>query len=190
VAKFIGLHAQVVALNTSGTSEDDVLGETLELWKQKDKNGRGFAYLHCWAILRYIPRWMEIREESRRVIPVKRKPSSTFNSEDNMAGDSGLGDGSNPATPDLTGAVAGTSSDALLGKHSAFNSRPVRSKAAKEAEQMGKARDAALKAQARATENMTVAMREKVLTISDQQALHLFSLSETQFTDPVAPEYL
>jgi hypothetical protein len=55
---------------------------------------------------------------------------------------------------------------------------------------MGKARDAALKAQARATENMTVAMREKVLTISDQQALHLFSLSETQFTDPVAPEYL
>ena len=71
VAKFIGLHAQVVALNTSGTLEDDVLGETLELWKQKDKNGRGFAYLHCWAILWYISRWMEIREESRRMILVR-----------------------------------------------------------------------------------------------------------------------
>ena len=69
-----------------------------------------------------------------------------------MAGDSGVGDGSNPAMPDLTGVAAGTSSDALLREHSAFNSCPVGSKAAKEAERMGKARNTTLKAQA---QNMT-----------------------------------
>lgn len=66
VAKFVGVYKQVYDCRESGTSLDDVLQNALELYKVKHAKQQSFVFLHCWLLLRDIPRWMESVPESRQ----------------------------------------------------------------------------------------------------------------------------
>jgi DNA-binding XRE family transcriptional regulator len=59
VARFIGIYKQVYNNKESGTSLDDVLRDALELYKVWDAQQHAFVYLHCWIVLKDIPRWMD-----------------------------------------------------------------------------------------------------------------------------------
>jgi hypothetical protein len=63
VAKFVDMYGQVSMLNQSGTSLEDVLEWSLELYKIKHLKQLLFVFLHCWSILKDVPRWFESREE-------------------------------------------------------------------------------------------------------------------------------
>jgi hypothetical protein len=56
VARFVGVYKQVFDTKESGTTLDDVLRDALELYKVRDPKQHSFVYLHCWIILRDIPR--------------------------------------------------------------------------------------------------------------------------------------
>jgi hypothetical protein len=57
VSKFVGVHSHVEELRRSGASEADILVEALDLYKIKHPKGASFTYLHCWYLLRHVPRW-------------------------------------------------------------------------------------------------------------------------------------
>jgi hypothetical protein len=54
VSKFTEIHSQ--DLRCSGASTSDILQEALELYKVKHPKGHSFSYLHCWYLLRDVPR--------------------------------------------------------------------------------------------------------------------------------------
>ena len=67
ISKFVGVHSYVEDLRRSGTSEADILVEVLDLYKIKHPKGASFTYMHCWYLLRNVPRWVEGGiSESRR----------------------------------------------------------------------------------------------------------------------------
>jgi hypothetical protein len=59
VAKFCGAYKQVLDCRESGTSMDDVLGRALEYYRDRHPKHQGFTFLHCWTLLREVPRWWE-----------------------------------------------------------------------------------------------------------------------------------
>lgn len=63
------------------------------------------------------------------------------------------------------------------------------SKVAKEVALLAKRRNAAIRAQARATKNISAAMREKAQLLNDQVAMQLFTFHASQITKPDAMEY-
>jgi hypothetical protein len=95
VAKFVGIYGQVSALNQSGTSVADVLERSLELYKIKHPKQLSIVYLHCWTILKDVPRWFEPREEQVRrsnlqkpqPVAMKRKARESASGVDNTDGD-------------------------------------------------------------------------------------------------------
>jgi hypothetical protein len=60
VAKFCGVYKSVVALNESGTSSQNVLERSLELYKVKHPKQLSFNILHCWLLLKDVPRWWDL----------------------------------------------------------------------------------------------------------------------------------
>lgn len=46
-------------LNESGTLSKDVLERSLELYKVKHLKHLSFVFLHCWLILKDVPRWWD-----------------------------------------------------------------------------------------------------------------------------------
>jgi hypothetical protein len=46
-------------LRRSDVFESGILAEALELYKLKHPKGHSFTYLHCWYLLRNVPRWVE-----------------------------------------------------------------------------------------------------------------------------------
>jgi hypothetical protein len=63
VAKFVAVHLQVLNLKESGTSLEDVLQRALELYRVKHPKQQGLLYIHCWTILKDIPRWFDYAVE-------------------------------------------------------------------------------------------------------------------------------
>jgi hypothetical protein len=63
VAKFYGIYNLVFALNESGTSSQDVLERALELYKVKHPKQLSFVFLHCWLLLKDVPRWWDSPSE-------------------------------------------------------------------------------------------------------------------------------
>jgi hypothetical protein len=184
VAKFIGVHKQVSSCRESGSSPDDVLQNALELYKVKHPKQHSFVFLHCWLILKEVPRWMETPGERQRVVAktpqndaTRRAPASASDSGDHGEGDGGhneeeVGAASNPssrtaATPRKRG-------------------RPIGQKAAKEDQRVAKQREGAIRAQARATADMAAANFKKAQVLQDQAALSLFTMPD----DAHLPELL
>jgi hypothetical protein len=74
LAKFCGNYGTLVAVNESGTSSEDTLQKALELFKSKHPKQNGtFAFIHCWLIFKDVLRWSKTREESKKVMSMKRK---------------------------------------------------------------------------------------------------------------------
>lgn len=74
MAKFCGNYGTLIALNESGTSSEDTLQKVLELFKSKHPKQNGtFVFIDCWLIFKDMPRWLETREESKKVMLMKSK---------------------------------------------------------------------------------------------------------------------
>jgi hypothetical protein len=188
VGKFCGVWKQVVALNESGTSEQDMIGRALDIYKQRLKEKRSFGYMHCWVILHDIPRWMEgPREEARRVAQKRHRPPATPTQADREEVPTGRA-GENMAGAGIVAGFTSSGGTTALSNEEYFR-RPAGSKVAKEVALLAKGRDAAIRAQARATENMSAAMREKAQSLNDQLAMQLFTVQASQIIDPDAMEY-
>jgi hypothetical protein len=43
----------------NGVSESEILAEALELYKLKHPKGHNFTFLHCWYLLRNVPKWAD-----------------------------------------------------------------------------------------------------------------------------------
>jgi hypothetical protein len=67
VAKFNGCYDQVIALRESGTSMDDNIQKSIALYRLKNAAKPDFLYLHCWFVLREVPRWQELPVDATKV---------------------------------------------------------------------------------------------------------------------------
>ena len=59
VSKFCGAYKSILDCRESGTSLDDVLERALEYYKDRHPKQIPFTYLHCWAVLKEVPRWWD-----------------------------------------------------------------------------------------------------------------------------------
>jgi hypothetical protein len=65
--------ASVVALNESGTSQEDTLQKALDLYRVKQGKNQPFSFLHYWLILRELLRLSDNnRDEVKKITPMKR----------------------------------------------------------------------------------------------------------------------
>jgi hypothetical protein len=72
VSKFVGVFASVVALNESGTSQEDTLQKALDLYRVKQGKNQSFSFLYYWLILRELPRLSDNRDEVKKITQMKR----------------------------------------------------------------------------------------------------------------------
>jgi hypothetical protein len=84
VAKFCGNYRTVVALNESGTSNEDTLQKAFELFKSKHSKHNAFVFIHCWLIFKDMPRWLETKEKSKKVTSMKRKMLMDVRTSDSL----------------------------------------------------------------------------------------------------------
>jgi hypothetical protein len=66
VAKFTGVFKQVSDCRESGAFADDVLERALEYYKDRHPKQQAFAFLHCWHLLKEVPRWWQSAQEIQR----------------------------------------------------------------------------------------------------------------------------
>jgi hypothetical protein len=45
----------------------------LSFLSQKHPKQNAFVFIHCWLLLKDVPRWLETREESKKVTAMERK---------------------------------------------------------------------------------------------------------------------
>jgi hypothetical protein len=127
--------------------------------------------VHCWILLRDVPKWAESRDESRRVQPVKRKLPEDVPHVESV----GI----------VTGVVE-------VGKDQISTKKPKRpqdSKLAKEEHKTQKLKECAIRAHAKATADMALATHEKSQILQDQSAVLLFTMKDDQLVSEDATEY-
>jgi hypothetical protein len=182
VAKFVAVHSQVLNLKESGTSLEDVLQRALELYRVKHPKQQGFLYIHCWTILKDIPRWFDSAVEVRvrqamktpPPQPLKKRRLSSEGAEEPTCHDD---DGEECVEVDAAAA-------------SRRPQRPTGNKAAKEELNRVRVKESTMRAQARATAEMAAANAEKVAVMRDQAALQLFSIPDESAMSDMAREYI
>jgi hypothetical protein len=175
VSKFVGVHLQVENLRRSGVSESDILTEALDLYKLKHPKGHAFTFLHCWYLLRKVPKWAdgsitECKKSSRvpaqgrrcREMPPYSDPESECASP-------------NPTVSEVVG-----------NKHL----RPQGNKATKEEHKNQKMRDVAIRAQLATTKELAEASKRKVDILPDQNVLMLFTAPDNGNMIEDSREYL
>jgi hypothetical protein len=160
VAKFCGAYKQVFDCRESGTSLDDVVEKALQFYRDRHPKQQAFAYLHCWQVLKDVPRWWD------SPIDVQRR-SATVESVPRVVA---MGKRRSPPTIAPEGATEGAGSGSQSDEEVAvvsptgFLPRPTRpqgSKAAKGDVVAAKKREKMLQSQARATETMAEASLRK-----------------------------
>lgn len=57
VAQFCGNYQPIITLNESATFSEDTLQKAFELFKSKHPKENAFVFIHCWLILKDVPRW-------------------------------------------------------------------------------------------------------------------------------------
>ena len=60
VSKFCGVYKSILLLRESGTSGEDVLDRALDLYKVRHPKQQPFVFVHCWRLLKDIPRWVDV----------------------------------------------------------------------------------------------------------------------------------
>lgn len=196
VSIFVGCYASVENSKQLGASEE-VIEKALELYRLKHPKGGSFLHLHCWRILHEEPEWCnngdvatpakglgflegvvsEVKavvtqedDGAAHVVVVEDPPEVSGDDEEPVARSQG------------DNRVAGVETDPLERQPK----RLRRGKVDKEA----KARECALRAQARAMADMAAASRMKADILADQSALQLFTLPLSSVTEADAREYL
>ena len=184
VAKFVAVHSQVLNLKESGTSLEDVLQRALELYRVKHPKQQGFLYIHCWTILKDIPRWFDSAVEVRVRHAMKTPPPQPLkrrrlSSEGADAGEPSAFEDDGEECVEVDAAPT-----------SRRPQRPTGTKAAKDELNRVRVKKSTMRAQARATAEMVAANAEKVAVMRDQAALQLFSIPDDSAMSDMAREYL
>jgi hypothetical protein len=190
VAKFIGVHSQVLGCRESGTSPNDVLQNALELYKVKHPKQQCFVFIHCWLVLKDVPRWMETPGEVRQravaaASPARGARRRTMPSPQSAAAATSAVEYDNEDV-DIVLAEASQPSATTWGKRG----RPCGSKMAKEEQRVEKQREHAMRVQARAMADMAAANFKKAQILHDQATLSLFTMPDTSHLSAQAREYL
>ena len=187
VAKFCGAYKQVLDCRESGTSMEDVLERALEYYRDKHPKQQGFTFLHCWTLLREVPRWWE----------------SPFEVQKRSHGGEGSPGGSAmaariaavPVPPGV--AIDVQEHDGVIAEGEGLGSvesaarelvRPKGQKAAKQDLLEAGRRESILKSQARATRQMAAANMRKAQAMQDHSAMTLFKMN-LEDLDESAREY-
>ena len=184
VAKFVAVHSQVLNLKESGTSLEDVLQRALELYRVKHPKQQGFLYIHCWTILKDIPRWFESAVEVRLRQAIKTPPPQPMK---RRRLSSELQDASEPTAVDDDGEECVEVDSTTVSRRP---QRPTGNKAAKEELHRARVKESTMRAQAKATSEMAASNAEKVAVMRDQAALQLFSIPDDSTMSDMAREYL
>jgi hypothetical protein len=121
-ARFVGCHLAVIVLKESRNTAEDILDKSYELFKIKHAKGLPFTFIHCWRILRVVPKWQELATVTinhppwiTRTTPTKRPAFATS--------------GSNASDVEQTVLTSEESGTMPLPR---YNKRPQGTKAAKE----------------------------------------------------------
>lgn len=178
IAKFVGVYKQVTDSRESGVSAEGLLERALEYYKDRHPKQHTFLFLHCWHILKEVPRWwqtpmdLQRRNSSQGVAAasVARGRASPVPAEVEAQVGSPCGDAAE---------VAPCEEEVVVVAKETFQSRPIRpqgNKAAKAdiAEQGRK--EAILKSTARATEQMAAANMRKAEAMADHAAMSIFRM--------------
>ena len=169
IAKFVGCYEQIKALDESGRTDDDVIVDALQLFEQKV--GRPFVHKHCWLLLRDHPRFGAIF----RSVASKRKAPGAAGADlpvDRREANSAMQQPREGIDPNVN-------------LH-----RPQGSKSAKGEHKEMREKEAALRANARATADFATATLKKAEQIAQQNAFSLFTLEEGLITCSVARRWL
>jgi hypothetical protein len=172
VGKFCGAYKQVFDCRESGTSLEDVVEKTLQFYQDRHPKQQAFAYLHCWHVLKDVPRWWDSPVDVQR-----RSVAAEINPR-------GVGMGKRKSPPTIAVEVGMADEDGaeeeevIVASPTGFLPRPTRpqgSKAAKAEQHQQKKRETILHSQARATETMAEASLRKANALQDQCAMSLFT---------------
>ncbi|KAH9541006.1 hypothetical protein CY35_14G036600, partial [Sphagnum magellanicum] len=166
VEKFDGCYGAVLALNEAGTSVEDVLRRALELYKLKHPKGLSFSFIHCWLLLKDIPKWAEtsLTDEKKTTTTT---PVATTTTPTTMVKLESLSD-SGESSPSGRKAVEWRRKN----------------------KKTQKLKESTMRAQAKATADMAAATLMKAEILQDQSALALFTMPDDQLTSAEAREYL
>ena len=177
MSNFCGAYKQVFDCRESGASLDDVVDKTLQFYRDRHPKLQEFDYLHCWQVLRDVPRWwdspVDVQRRSVEISPRavgmgKRKSPPTIAPEVGMADE--------PSASDEEAVVA---SGSLSLSTTGFPPRPTRphgSKATKAELVQQKKLENIWHSQAIATKTMAEASFRKANALQDQCAMSLFTM--------------
>ncbi|KAG0588250.1 hypothetical protein KC19_2G228700 [Ceratodon purpureus] len=192
VAKFVGAHKQVSDSRESGVSAEDVLERALEYYKDRHPKQQTFAFLHCWQLLKEVPRWWQ------SAMDVQKKNVGPDSSAATMARGRGAAAQAVDLGEDAAGSTDGQEVPQVVAEEEvqvvsprSFRSRPARpqgNKAAKNDQAEQGRKEAILKSTARATEQMAAANLRKAEAMADHAAAALFRMPMEDL-DEDAKEY-
>ena len=113
VNKFCGSYASVCDLKVSGSNEEDSIKLAMELYQKTHPNNASFSYLHCWHVLKEVPKWQSFRSpgasSSGTPASQKRSASCTVEGDDSKPNRPVGGKKSkqmNAVTDDITNSIA------------------------------------------------------------------------------------
>jgi hypothetical protein len=165
---------------------EDVLERALEFYKDRHPKQQGFVFLHCWHLLKEVPRWWQSAQDIQRRGSGGGGASAAGAADQQPHGSGDLGDAVDEEEVAASQAATGGG-----GARTIFPSRPARpqgSKAAKADLHEQSRRDAILKTQALAAEQMAKANMRKAEAMGDHAAMSLFR-TPIEDVDEDAREY-
>jgi hypothetical protein len=172
VAKFTGCYVSVKDLQESGKTEDDIVLDAMNLYKQKC--GKPFVLKHCWLLLKSYPRFAAIFMGKRKaagldlpapnLLPVDRRDVLSPNP--------------NAEGPPTESAPAPA------------HIPPQGAKSSKADHANSKVKEQALRANAKATSEFAAATLKKAEQIAQQNAFSLFTLEDRLITCDIARQWL
>ena len=168
VAKFTGCYLSVKDLDESGKTEDDIVLDAMNLYKQKC--GKAFVLKHCWLLLKSYPRFATIFMGKRKAggfelpspnaLPVDRRDLLSPNGE----------------------AISTESPPTQI--------RPQGAKSSKADHLHSKGKEQALRANAKTMIDFAAATLKKAEQIAQQNTFSLFTLEDKLITCDLARQWL
>ena len=168
MAKFSGCYLSVKDMNESGKSEDDIVLDAMNLYKQKC--GKTFVLKHCWLLLKNYPRFAAIFMGKRK------------------AG------GFDPSTPNTLHIdrrdLLSPNGEAPSTDSPPAHIRPQAAKSSKNEHAHSKGKEQALRANAKDTTDFAAATLKKAEQIAQQNTFSLFTLEDKNITYDLARQWL
>ena len=185
VSKFCGVYKSILLLRESGTSAEDVLDHALDLYKVRHPKQQPFVFVHCWRLLKDVPRWAD-------VVCSAAMPQTSVRSPTGMPKRRTVAQPPSSAAEVEAEAETGVADVDEVGDE-ALPKRPKRSqglKSAKDELRLRHVKEVAIHAQGRATADLAAANMRKAQVLQDQAALSLFTMLLEQGLSDEAREYL